>query len=197
MTTTLYRALLTVVAASLVLAAVPGLVRAATPDEAAERAAIERARRDIDARTMEREKACYQLFAVADCLTDVRAKARVELEGLRKREISLNDAERRRNAQLQWQRAQEKAGEQAARDARVQAQPPRQPKEAAPPRAPPTSATLRRAPASAPRPAPPAAENLRRFDQKQTEAQKHKADVLKRLSEQPASGRAKPLPDAP
>ncbi len=168
---------------------------AATPQEEAERAAIDRARKDVDARTAAQEKACYQKFAVADCLKEVRAWARSELEGLRKREISLNDTERRRNAAQQYQRRQEKAGEQAARDARVQAEPPRQPREAAPPRAAPTSATLRRGPAQPARAASDVAQTQRNFDQKQREAQQHKAEVLKRLSEQPASGRAKPLPD--
>jgi pyruvate/2-oxoglutarate dehydrogenase complex dihydrolipoamide acyltransferase (E2) component len=178
------------------LAVMPCLAGAGTQTEEAERADIEQSRREVEARYLAQEKSCYQKFAVSDCLLDIRAKRRVALEGLRKREVALHDVERRRLAEQQFQRTQEKVGEQAARDARAQTEPPRSPKEAAPPRAAPTSATVRRADPPTPRSAAAAAESQRRFEQKRQEALEHKAAVQKKLAEKPASS-VKPLPDPP
>lgn len=44
------------------------------------------------------EKACYGKFAVNDCLNEARARRRQALADLRRQEVSLNDAERRRRA---------------------------------------------------------------------------------------------------
>ena len=44
------------------------------------------------------EKQCYTRFAVNDCLIEVRARRREVLGDLRRQEISLNDAQRKRRA---------------------------------------------------------------------------------------------------
>lgn len=64
----------------------------------AERADIERQRAAIAATQAQEEKACWQRFAVEDCLKDVRARARAQLAPLRARELELNQQERQERA---------------------------------------------------------------------------------------------------
>ena len=55
------------------------------------------------------EAQCYRRFAVNDCLIDVRARRRDVLGDLRRQEISLNDAERKRRAAEQILRSDARA----------------------------------------------------------------------------------------
>ena len=64
----------------------------------AERADIERQRAAIAATQAQEEKACWQRFAVEDCLKDVRARARAQLAPLRAHELELNQQERQERA---------------------------------------------------------------------------------------------------
>ena len=65
---------------------------------AAERARLQAQRAQAEDVFKAEEKACYAKFAVNDCVDAARAKRREVLAGLRKQEIALNDAERRRKA---------------------------------------------------------------------------------------------------
>jgi len=56
-----------------------------------------------------RDAQCYQRFAVNDCLADVRKLRRDVLADLRRQELSLNDAQRKRRAADQLLRSDEKA----------------------------------------------------------------------------------------
>jgi len=63
-----------------------------------ERLRIQDARKQVQAESEQANAACYQKFAVSDCLRDVRAKNRPLLDALRRQEIILNDLERQAKA---------------------------------------------------------------------------------------------------
>ena len=101
---------------ALALAAVCGLVLAQplVPDtvvarEAAEHARIRKERGDAQVRFLAQDVQCYQRFAVNDCLGEVRTQRRAVLAELRRQEISLNEAQRKRRAAEQLLRADDKA----------------------------------------------------------------------------------------
>ena len=77
--------------------------------EAAEHARIRKERDEAQASFKAQDMQCYQRFAVNDCLGEVRAQRRVLLAELRRQEISLNDAQRKRRAAEQLLRADDKA----------------------------------------------------------------------------------------
>lgn len=76
---------------------------------AAQRARIKQDRQRAEGRYAQEETACYQRFAVNDCLRAVRVRRRATLEDLQRQEISLNDAERKIRAGEQVDRTDEKA----------------------------------------------------------------------------------------
>lgn len=80
---------------------------------AAEHARIEAERQQIEKRFADEEAGCFQKFAVTDCRDASRARRRVEMADLRRQEISLNDAERKRKGAVQLQRMEQSA---AAKD---------------------------------------------------------------------------------
>lgn len=67
---------------------------AAEQARAAERSRIAQQRAAIAAQQASAEKACWQRFAVEDCLKDVRTQARQQLAPLRERELQINQEER-------------------------------------------------------------------------------------------------------
>lgn len=64
----------------------------------AQRQRIGQVRAAEEARFAAAESACYQRFAVNDCLTTVQRERRAVREGLRRQEIALNDIERQQRA---------------------------------------------------------------------------------------------------
>src|SRR6478609_726240 len=68
------------------------------PGVAAHRARIDAERKQVEAEFGDLQKQCYRKFAVNDCLNRARAQRREKLSDLRRQEISLNDAERKRKA---------------------------------------------------------------------------------------------------
>lgn len=94
--------------------AAAGQEASAASQRDAERAAIEQARRrNAEQRTQAQTK-CYQLFAVEDCLRDVRNQWREVESRLRAREVQLNDAERKEKAQQRLRQIEEKQASAAA-----------------------------------------------------------------------------------
>ena len=63
-----------------------------------ERQEIAKERSEIEARKLQAEKACWQRFAVENCLSKVRAQARKEDSVLRERELHINSEERQEKA---------------------------------------------------------------------------------------------------
>jgi hypothetical protein len=64
----------------------------------AERKRLQEERAKVEAEYKADEKACYAKFAVNNCLDKAKAKRREAVSDLRRQEISLNDAERKRKA---------------------------------------------------------------------------------------------------
>ncbi|HTH80725.1 MAG TPA: hypothetical protein VL593_17260 [Ramlibacter sp.] len=83
---------------------------------AAERARLKDAREKVEAQYVAEEKACYGKFAVNDCLAKARAKRRETLGDLRRQEIALNDAERKRKAAERQRSIEERNTQQRERD---------------------------------------------------------------------------------
>ncbi|WP_367846779.1 hypothetical protein [Rhodoferax sp. WC2427] len=98
-----------------VLASTPVLAQIADGglEVAAEHARIDAERQRIEKRFAYEEAACFQKFAVNDCRDASRARRRADMADLRRQEISLNDAERKRKGAEQLQRMEQAA---AAKD---------------------------------------------------------------------------------
>ena len=184
----------------------------------AERARIGAERRLADARFAAQEVACYKTFAVTDCLKAARSQRRELLSDLRRQELSLNDADRKRRAAERVRSiedrnsAQQQEDKAAQRAEAVQRQ--REKKEDLAKRA------IERAQAEAPAPkrssstqkesrdrqatvrtarekkSHDTADELRRSQERQQEAQERKERVARRLAEAGKSG-VKPLPVPP
>lgn len=76
---------------------------------AAERARLHDQRAKVEAEYKADEKACNAKFAVNDCLAKAKAKRREAVSDLRRQEISLNDAERKRKAAERQRSIEERA----------------------------------------------------------------------------------------
>lgn len=97
------------------------LAQAADGDAAAQRARIQAERNRVEAGFRAEEKTCYGKFAVNDCLNEARARRRESLADLRRQEIALNDADRKRRAAERQRSLEERAARQkpaASGDAR-------------------------------------------------------------------------------
>ncbi len=80
-----------------VLTAEAALAQAQGPGtDSEERARIVAERARAEALFAQQEKACYGQFAVNDCINAARTGRRTTLADLRRQEVSLNDAQRRR-----------------------------------------------------------------------------------------------------
>ena len=190
------------------LAAALALPAGAQPeDSAAERARITAERTRADAQFEEAQKACYAKFAVNDCIGRARAQRRDVMADLRRQELSLNEADRRRRSAERLKEIESRTPPQpqprAAGEPR-EAPEPRTPGEPAANRAaqPETAASApRRRAAAAPRAPrqqerPDAEANARRYDERLRQAQEHKAKVEKKAAES-ANKDVKPLPVPP
>lgn len=205
--------LIWLVAAGLALAALAQ--DAEGPAAAHER--IARQRGEVEAVYKADEQACYQKFAVNDCLRQARSLRRQAMADLKRQETSVNDAERRRKG----------AERQRAIEERAQAEGRRSPSAGTAPAAPAHGMSLpgptleqrqaKRAQAQqrnaadaaarqheqqgrqrekevdAARRKADAAANADRQEKARAEAQEHKAGVQRRLAER-AGSRAQPLP---
>jgi hypothetical protein len=90
---------------------------------AAERARLKAGREKAESEFRSEEQACYRKFAVNDCLSAARAKRRTAIDDLRRQEIALNDAERKRKAAERRQAIEEREQAQRQRGQDAQAKP--------------------------------------------------------------------------
>lgn len=67
-----------------------------------------------------KQEACYQHFAVNDCLLKIKRARRVVMDAIRKQEVALNDLERQASAQAELERIQANTGPE--RQAEIQLQ---------------------------------------------------------------------------
>lgn len=81
----------------------------ATSQVQAERARIAAERAGLEAQFDAQEAVCYQKFAVNSCLAPIKVQRREALADLRRQEVVLNDAERRRKGAEQIKKTEEKA----------------------------------------------------------------------------------------
>ena len=187
----------------------------------AERSRIAAERSQAEARFAAQEVACYQIFAVSDCLKAAKSQRRERLSDLRRQDLTLNEAERKRRASDRVSGIDERNSAQSQQEAAAQraesVQRLRQRQDEMAKRA----AERVRDPGSAPAPAPvratkarpeardpieavpkvkPArihdsAEAVRRSQLRQQEAQERRDRVARRLAE--SRKNVQPLPLAP
>lgn len=85
---------------------------------AAERARLKQERERAEAEYQAQEKACYGKFAVNDCLATAKSRRREAVSDLRRQEVALNDAERKRKAAQRRLQIDGKGAQLLERDAR-------------------------------------------------------------------------------
>jgi len=81
---------------------------AAAPDFQGDRERIAAQRRVIEERFQQQESACYQRFAVNDCLREARRTRRTSEDELKRQEAAINDIERKRRGADQLRRIDER-----------------------------------------------------------------------------------------
>jgi colicin import membrane protein len=178
--------------------ALPAAAQNQQAEEAAERARIASERTRIEAEFEQANKACYQKFAVNDCIADARAKRREVLADLRRQELVLNDADRRRRSSERLEEIEKKTADRRAAQASA-------PAPAASAASTPASARAASTPASAPRAARAPREpeqarqvdpgaNARRYNERLEDAAQHKAEVQRRAAEAKKDVRPLPVP---
>ncbi|MBC7603763.1 MAG: hypothetical protein H7255_14035 [Ramlibacter sp.] len=204
-------------AACLILLPIASMA-AGEADVSAERARIGAARAKVEGEFKEAEKACYKKFAVTDCIDEARVKRRDALSDVRRQELIINDAERKRRAAERMRAIEEKSAsgkatgeagkrekaveDQAARDERSRQKKGDQAAHAA---SAPAKAVARqtrdqerqnsKASSQASR-AKEAADQVRQREEKLAEAARKKQDRDKRLAER-TKKLATPLPTPP
>jgi colicin import membrane protein len=181
----------------------------APQDDAAARAHIGAGRAQAEARYADEEKTCYGRFAVNDCLNEAKTRRRTVLADLRRQEIALNDAERKRRSaerlqQLEERNSVQKQQEAADQRAKALAGQHKREQQAAEKAAGRSQAEAKRA--AGPKPAPPArkaaeprkvdaAANVQSYEKKQQEAQQHKQRTEERAAEhKKAAAQPRPVP---
>ena len=95
-------------------------VRTSDATLAQEQAEIDRinaARQQADAEYARQQAACYQKFAVNNCLSEARDHRRVVVADLKRQEVALNDVKRKRAAADQVLRLEERQSELRAAEA--------------------------------------------------------------------------------
>ena len=197
-----------------VLAGSMSVLAQTEPGDKAERARIGAERAQAEARFSAQEAACYKHFGVNDCLKAARTERRELLSGLRRQELSLNEAERKRKSagrlrapdEVETQTRQEQAATrrdaalarqaqkeaQAVARAATAAKAPKDPKTAKAAKTPvPSASRAAKAPSSH-----DTAKALQQSQQRQQEAKERRERVAKRQTEAAKSG-VKPLPAPP
>ena len=182
-----------------------------------ERARIASERSQAEMRFATEEKSCYGTFAVNSCVEDARKRRRGTLAGLRALELSLNDAERKRETtqrlkKLEDRASPEKQAQAAAERAKAVADQQLRETRTAEENAARSAKANRSADPAHERGArdtrhqprvktPPqqkavdTADNQRRHRQRTEEAAAHRAQVEKRMAER--TKRSSPLPPQP
>lgn len=180
----------------------------------AQRARLEESRNQEEARFTAESVACYQRFAVTDCLNKAKTRHYASMAVLRRQEVSLNDAERQLKAAEQLSRIEEKSSPQTLQDQADKRAAAQKDQEARQQRADQKAlergeairneetalrerrekaADREKAAAARARAAKEAADKQKKFDDKLREAQEHKASRQKSLADEPKSS-AQPLP---
>lgn len=157
---------------------------------AAERQRIQAERARAESVFAAEEKICWGKFAVNDCIDAAKSRRREALADLRRQEISLNDADRKRKAAERLREIEERKAQQPAPPVQPKQQPVAEPRVQAPrPRDPEPAERKAATP-----PQPDTRENLRRHQARLEEAQEHKGKVERRAAERKKAPRPLPVP---
>ena len=181
--------------------------KAAAQARTAERARINADRAVLQTQTQAKERACYQQFSVNACLSEVRAQRREALAELRRQEIVLNDQEREGRAAKALAGQTEREATHASKALEAAAKPVHVPQAKTPMPAASAAEQAQRAQTAAQRRAAEnarkqeqhagkvadEAQNTRRFEAKQSQAQKRREDRARRDA-QATKPTAAPLP---
>jgi hypothetical protein len=89
---------------------------AGNADFEAERSRLTAERAAIDARFEKERAACYQKFAVEDCLRDSRRRRRAETDHIKRQETAINDIERQRRGAAELEKLDQKAATRRPQD---------------------------------------------------------------------------------
>ncbi|MBT2334767.1 hypothetical protein J7E49_12735 [Variovorax paradoxus] len=82
----------------------------------AERSRLAAERTAIEARFDKERAACYQKFAVEDCLRDSRKRRRAETDHIKRQESAINDIERQRRGAAELEKLDQKAAAKRPQD---------------------------------------------------------------------------------
>lgn len=145
---------------------------------AAERAEMAQLQQQITQRRTQAEQACWQRFAVEDCLRNVLAQERTEMNQLRERELRINNEERQDKADERLREIARKQ-QQGTTPARVQMLPRNAPAGTAQQPATPVGTAPASAAPTAPEKTP--ADIAREQSQRQIDAQQRAAEQAQRL----------------
>jgi hypothetical protein len=171
-----------------------GFAAGQVPDEATQRALIQRQRSEAQAAYEQRKAKCTEAFAVNACEDKARTAHRQETRRLREQELALDDAARQRKTQANRERLAAKAAAVDA-SASAPAPTPRRPKVQGAVATPRESG---RAPKAKETPRVDEAANRERFEARQRQAQAHRKTVEQRNAERAAKRtKAQPLPLPP
>ena len=80
----------------------------AQADPDAEKSRIAAERKAAEVRFDQERAGCYQKFAVQDCINDARRKRRAQVDALNRQEAVINDAERQRRAAAELDKLEQK-----------------------------------------------------------------------------------------
>ncbi|MES2787620.1 MAG: hypothetical protein V4684_19295 [Pseudomonadota bacterium] len=190
----------------------------AAGDYATETARIARARNAAEALYKTEEKACYQKFAVTDCVNEARDRRRAVMTELHRQEVAFNDAERKRKAAERLQSIAEKSSSEKKAEKKADSERARVNTKEREARA--VEKKAARAPAPAPRPgasaqrqaeideklkgkaadlqsrSQAAAQALKERQEREAKARAHKEALARRLAERKKPPAA-PLPPPP
>lgn len=162
---------------------------------AAQRQQIKTERAAAEARYKQAEADCSKRFAVSGCLAEAQAQRREAMTGLRAREVALDEAQRKADAEESARRVQAKQAEAASK-------PPPVPRAASAPASAAASAAAGRAPSERARQrsktaedATVAAARVSAQQRRASEAAAHRQEVEQRNAERSARGKkSTPLP---
>lgn len=104
---------------ALLVAAFPAWAQSEAREQA-EREHIAALRQQAGAQLASEEAACYRVFAVNDCLKAARARSRERLSELRRQELRVNDAERKRRLAERERDLEERNAAQKQQDSAAQ-----------------------------------------------------------------------------
>lgn len=183
-------------AAAVLIGLLLTVAHAAEPPEAqAERQRIKAERAAVESNYKQTEAECRRRFAVSGCITEAQTRRREALAGLRQRELVLDEAKRKAEAEEDERRIAAKRAEAASRAAPVPRAASAPAKAAASPASAPAAGEPKRRISKTGDDATEAAHRVAAQQRRLAEAAAHRQEVEQRNAERAARGKkSTPLP---